>query len=234
MLKHMELLLSVQNINKDLDAYRRKFQQITLKIKSADGLVKRERELQEVHAHQLECKVALARAQKEIEELKQERADLRNRIYGGAISNVRELTAVENEHNHVRQRLRTLENSLGDFKERLEEATKNYDELNATYTVKKDEWEESKQGLIGERNQIGRDYKTIKTRHDERISAIPAPLLKVYNALLKSTNGTPIARVVEGVCQGCFIKLPLSDFEKAKNSSKMHNCNTCNRILFFD
>lgn len=57
-------------------------------------------------------------------------------------------------------------------------------------------------------------------------------LLKRYELLL-GKYGRAVARVIRGVCFGCYILLPTAEAHKKDKNEKVSNCSNCGRFLYW-
>ena len=54
-----------------------------------------------------------------------------------------------------------------------------------------------------------------------------------YNRISKSNPGSAIVKVDRGVCQGCLVKLPMSEINKIRLAENPIIGSCCNRLLIF-
>ena len=87
-------LLSLQSTDQTLALRRRDYRGVEQELKSEDGLPELRENCEKTKVRELESKVEPARLESEIAMLKEKVSELETRLYGGAITNVRELTAI--------------------------------------------------------------------------------------------------------------------------------------------
>lgn len=103
-------------------------------------------------------------------------------------------------------------------------------------------------GLAHTQTLVNEDLASIKERFErmqaqraeitqERetlIKNIPETFLPLYERLMKSKNGLALARMHEGKCEGCHMKLIPSTVVAVQNSKEIARCEDCGRILYIE
>jgi uncharacterized protein len=99
----------------------------------------------------------------------------------------------------------------------------------------------SKESLLGEEKQKTQKHaaalnekkaKVAKVRL-EKAEEVPAALLKKYELLRETRNGTALAPVNNGVCRGCNMNIPPQLFIELQKGEQLLACPTCNRMMFY-
>lgn len=227
-------LLGLQETDQQLARRRRAFREITEELESEGGIPALKEGLEKARHRELEAKVEAARNESEAASLKEKVARLEERLYSGSITNVRELTAIETEHNSARRELARADESIAPLKSIAEEAHQEHGRLQAELAKREQEWAERKGSLTRERNRISKEYKKIGSEREAATQGISAPDLEIYNALLPRMNGVAVVRVDRGVCLGCRVRLPIGEISRIQNATGLVNCSSCGRILLSD
>lgn len=224
-------LLDLQETDQQLALRRRAYRQICEELDSEGGIPRLKKALEQARVKELGLKVEAARNEAETVDLKEKVARLEERLYSGAITNVRELTAIETEHNTVRRELARADESVAPSKMAAEEAEQNYNRLKQELADREKEWETRSKALRKDRARVGAEYKQIGAERESASVGIPAPDLEMYNALLPRMNGVAVVKVDRGVCQGCRVRLPVGEIARMQNATGLVNCSSCGRIL---
>ena len=227
-------LLDLQETDLQLAMRRRAFREITEELESEGGIPQLKESLEKARHRELEAKVEAARNESEAASLKEKVTKLEERLYSGSITNVRELTAIETEHNSARRELARADESIEPLKSIAEEAHQEYERLQGELAQREQEWADRKKGLLKDRSRISKEYKKIGAERESATEGIAAPDLEIYNALLPRMNGVAVVRVDRGVCQGCRVRLPIGEISRIQNATGLVNCSSCGRILLTD
>ncbi len=63
--------------------------------------------------------------------------------------------------------------------------------------------------------------------------ALPPARLKRYEMLLQKRKGLAVVRIIDGVCQGCFMATPPQQFNEVRKGEQICSCPACQRILYY-
>ena len=210
---------------------RRAYRQTVAELESEGGIPELKSALERARVKELELKLEAARNESEAAALRDKVKQLEERLYSGAITNVRELTAIETEHNTARRELARVDEAIAPSKLGAEEATEAHSRQKLELEEREAAWSKRRKELLKKRSKIGAEYKKIGAERESATEGIPELDLEVYNALLPRMNGVVVVRVDRGVCQGCRVRLPIGEISRMQNADGLVNCSSCGRIL---
>jgi hypothetical protein len=179
----------------------------------------------------IERRATLAHLETDVDALRERVEELEERIYGGAVTNLRELSAVEEEQTVARRALAQAEEALGPARVLAEESERNNEELTTTLAEREESWKEAEPRL---RKQLAVARAEVENLVEERAGVaddVPPRELTLYDQLLFRRNGVAVAHVERGVCQACHITLPLRDSARLRRADALITCGNCGRIL---
>ncbi|MCH7970247.1 MAG: hypothetical protein IH960_04290 [Chloroflexi bacterium] len=223
-------LLSLQDTDQALALRRRDYRQVEQELKSEGGLPELRESCEKVRVMELESKVETARLESELAMLKGKVAELETRLYGGAITNVRELTAIETEHSAARRNLAQVEESIAPAEIAAEHARQQFEGLTQELTEKEGLWKARNIELRQEKVRVGTEYNKMLELRNAEASEIPEDDLARYTRLFRSNRGVAVVRVERGVCQGCAVRLPVGELTRLRNADGPIPC-SCGRAL---
>jgi len=223
-------LLSLQDTDQALALRRRDYRQVEQELKSEGGLPELRENCEKVRVMELESKVETARLESELAMLKGKVAELETRLYGGAITNVRELTAIETEHSAARRNLAQVEESIAPAEIAAEHARQQFEGLTQELTEKEGLWKARNIELRQEMVRVGTEYNKMLELRNAEASEIPEDDLARYTRLFRSNRGVAVVRVERGVCQGCAVRLPVGELTRLRNADGPIPC-SCGRAL---
>lgn len=223
-------LLSLQDTDQALALRRRDYRQVEQELKSEGGLPELRENCEKVRVVELESKVETARLESELAMLKGKVAELETRLYGGAITNVRELTAIETEHSAARRNLAQVEESIAPAEIAAEHARQQFEGLTQELTEKEGLWKARNIELRQELVRVGTEYNKMLELRNAEASEIPEDDLARYTRLFRSNRGVAVVRVERGVCQGCAVRLPVGELTRLRNANGPIPC-SCGRAL---
>ena len=200
-------------------------------LETQGGLSTLREECERSRARVLETQVEHRRLESEAATLRERLKALQERLYGGAITNVRELTAVESEHSTARRAVAQVEEALAPALAASVEAQTRHEELTAQLAGRERVWEAAESQLEARRDQLAEEIEEFTRERGEASEAVPEGDLSLYESLLSRKGGVAVVRVNRGVCQGCRVRLPLRELSRLRSSDGLVLCSSCGRIL---
>ncbi|MBC8452878.1 MAG: hypothetical protein H8D69_00230 [Chloroflexi bacterium] len=223
-------LLSLQDTDQALALRRREYRKVETELDSEGGLPELRENCEKIRVRELEAKVETARLESDLAMLKQQVSELETRLYGGAITNVRELTAIETEHSTARRNLAQVEESIAPAEVAAEHARQQYEQLTKELAEQEKFWDARQMELRQEKAKRGTAFNEMLEIRNAEASQIPEEDLARYTRLFRSNRGIAIVRVDRGVCQGCAVRLPVGELTRLRAASGPIPC-SCGRAL---
>ncbi len=223
-------LLSLQDTDQALALRRREYREVEEELKSEGGLPELRESCEKIRIRELEAKVETARLESDLAALKNQVGELETRLYGGAITNVRELTAIETEHSTARRNLAQIEESIAPAEVAAEHARQQFADLTTELTEKEKVWKTRRVELGQAKTKVGTEFNKMLEIRNAEAELIPEEDLARYTRLFRSNRGIAIVRVDRGVCQGCAVRLPVGELTRLRNSDGPIPC-SCGRAL---
>ena len=223
-------LLSLQGTDQSLAIRRREYREVQTESDSEGGLPELRESCDKTRVRELEAQVETARLESDLAVLKDEVAELETRLYGGAITNVRELTAIETEHSSARRNLAQVEEAIAPAQVAAEHARQQFTDLIADLEAKEKAWKTRKIELRSEKTEKGTAFNEMLQIRNDEAAQIPDDHLARYTRLFRSNRGIAIVRVDRGVCQGCAVRLPVGELTRLRAADGPIPC-SCGRAL---
>ena len=94
-------------------------------------------------------------------------------------------------------------------------------------------WAQEEQASLSQKQaELNSALATLEKKRKDLASKLDTASLELYQALRRIRQGTAVAKVEQGVCQGCRIALPMSELQRAKIGQELVQCGSCERILY--
>jgi predicted nucleic acid-binding Zn-ribbon protein len=193
--------------------------------------------LNEAKAQLIAAEEHLAALTKQQREMEWELDDLRNNIkqlsgklYDGKIKNPKELLGLEHEVGTLKSMLKQKEDKLLDLMSEVE---------TSQHKVKYDKERFQKLGVDRQREQevltqrqseVSGQLSGLQQDRQAMVSGIAPEALGLYEGM-KSRKAQVVVRVEQGMCKGCRLTLPMSEWQRAK-AGNLVQCSSCGRILY--
>ena len=167
----------------------------------------------------------------EAESHKERSESLNSQLYGGEITNPRDLESLEREASNVRVLVERQESAISDIKDQIEQAQSRksqlqfkLDEVRTAWEIRQAELQElikalkaQREGFEGQRSKLTEGWDATSLQH--------------YESLRKTKGGLAVAKVERGLCQGCRMSLPTHQQQRVRNGRQTVLCSSCGRML---
>ena len=226
-----------------------------LELQSEDTAIKRLQErktslpeaarLAEVNEQLAESTADLEIAQKQHDEVAREQDKLEGeigiidakiakeeqRLFGGAVSNPKELGALQAEVAMLKRKRAEAEDSLLEVMVQKEDATATLERIRGEQSDASKEREQLATVVGNLTTEIDTQLQAHESKRETATSGLPAALLDLYDKLRQTKHGVGAAALAAGTCQGCHTKLSNKEVERIKAEGGLQRCDNCRRIL---
>jgi predicted nucleic acid-binding Zn-ribbon protein len=182
--------------------------------------------------------------QKNLEELKHQRreaeADLddvtskinntNQQLYGGKITNPKELSNLQHEVNTLKNMNDQLETKALEIIDRVEAAEKTVADANVNYQKLEEEWQQEQKQLETDTALLQKTLAELTEKRQLLASQIESPALNLYERV-RQQKKQAVSKVEQGICRACRISVSASNLQKARGGQPVQ-CGSCGRILF--
>jgi len=74
---------------------------------------------------------------------------------------------------------------------------------------------------------------SVQDKRDKLAKSVSPSWVKRYDKLLKKRDGLAVVRVLDAVCQGCFMTIPPQKYNDICLGEQIFTCPTCQRTLYY-
>jgi predicted nucleic acid-binding Zn-ribbon protein len=154
-------------------------------------------------------------------------------LYGGAISNPRELQALQDEIASLNRRVGLLEDDEIAVMEQLEPVEAAIAEHDARIVEERATIDRLRDRLSVAEAEIDVELDAEQAARAVAVAAVPDALLGEYEAIRARAGGIGVARLSAGVCGGCHLRLPAVEVDRIKKlpPDALAHCEECGRLL---
>ncbi len=154
------------------------------------------------------------------------------RLYSGAVRNPKELEDVERDVAQQRRQHSQAEDTLLDALIALEAATEAHTAAQAELIERTREWTAAEAALRAEQAQLAERLAAERARQAALRQAVPADLLRVYDALRPRRGGRAVARLDDDTCSECRVAVSPGRIAAIREGDDLVYCENCGRILW--
>lgn len=203
-------------------AYRRRYSQAKATYEAAG------RALQNVTGE-------LKDSELKLKTMDEKRTAYEKRLYNGSISNPKELSAVEREIEVLKEQQSELDGVVLGLYDAVEAAKQRSDEARTALETSEAQARAAIKKEAAEKVSLESRVSELTAKRNEMAAGVTdKALMSRYNAVRKRTNGTAVAKVHEGKCEGCHVGVTAYIMRNLYSSDDVQTCENCGRILMLD
>lgn len=169
-------------------------------------------------------------AEAEVDDLLSKIAVVEGQLYGGKITNPKELSNLQHEATTMKTKSEELENSTLEIIDRVEEAERKLAETTADFHRLEEDWQAEQKQLADDIDKLRAELSDLKSKREQLSAQIEPPALALYERI-RQQKKQAVVKVEQGICRACRISLSASILQKARGGQPVQ-CGTCGRIVF--
>ncbi|MBN2002635.1 MAG: hypothetical protein JXA21_04700 [Anaerolineae bacterium] len=203
----------IETLLKDQTEIHNAEQAVNTKIKAASNAKKIQEELE----------FELSKTQNKLQQTERQ-------LYGGSVTNARELQDLQTEAETLRRRIASLENDLLSAMDVQEETDSAVTSAQNHLRDLQSQWEEQHQHLLTEREEQKKRGNVLMEELQGVKKQIPPAILDAYRYLKDRTGGLPVARLKGNMCSRCGVEVSMPT-ERQANRGEEAYCDGCHRLI---
>jgi len=223
-------LFQLQEVDLELESNEQAHKRISGQIGDSKAVIETQTKLAEESKLLEEIIQQQHSVEWDIDDITGKLASVEEKLYSGRVGNPKELTDLQNEANQLKARRVQLEDKDLEIMEQVEAATSSQTALENELKKLEAEWRRQQKEFSAELERLKGVISSLKERRQSLAAEIEPQAVEIYQGL-KKQRGTAVAKVEQGMCQGCRIMLPVNEFREARTGS-MVRCGSCGRVLF--
>jgi len=153
-------------------------------------------------------------------------------LYGGKITNPKELQDLQQEAVSLRRQVNAVEDELLEQMISAEELQSDVETTQALLENAESTLTRKRELLEGERTVAVSEIDRLSSERETVAQTAPPDELSLYRELRNKRRGIAVAKVVDGACSACGSNLSAALLQQAKSPLFIAYCDTCSRILY--
>ncbi len=224
-------LYKLQQIDSELDFARKRIDIID-SILNDHQEINLARQTQEEHQKYLAEKQGdLKFAEYNVEDQNQKITKNQQRLYGGAITNPKELEDLQLEFTSLQNFLSVLEDRQLEAMLDMEQAQETYNQ-SASYAEEISHRKETENAVLqSEKGELVSRIEILEENRNDHIVDTTILDLPTYEKIRKSSGGIAVTLMVGNSCSACGASIPSAIEQEVRSPTKMSFCPACKRIL---
>lgn len=225
-------LYELQEIDLEIDAKNEALTLVVSRLGDSEALAEARVSLATEEERLVELERSQRDVEREVEDLRSKVALLEEKLYGGSVKNPKELASLQEQVEHLKRKRRGQEDKVLDIMTEVEAMQKNVSLKSREVARIDEDWRAEQATLSGEQAELNAALADLDQKRKDLISRIDAASLELYQGLRRKRQGRAVAKVEQGMCQGCRIVLPLNVLQRARIGQELVQCSSCERILY--
>ena len=177
-------------------------------------------------------------AQLVVEQIETREQSVEGRLYGGAVTNPRELEAFQEEQSMLRRQKAEAEDVLLEHMVATDELQEALTGARESVSTLEEERRQRLPILHEQEHTLSVELEELERRRSALLPQFSPQILSTYETLLTSRGGHAVSKVESArgmdICGACRIALPRSDTERLRIGESLVQCNNCRRILYME
>jgi len=223
-------LYELQEVDLELESNEQTLQQVMSQLGESQAVAKVRSQLASQSQRLEELKHTQHSLEWEIDDIGTKLATLEEELYSGRIKNPKELANLQHEVSGLKVKRGELEDKTLEIMEQVEMATASVAGTSSQLKTLEAEWQSQQQKLATDIERLETTLADLKHKRELMSARVDVKVVESYDELRKQ-KGTAVAKVEQGVCQGCRISLSNAELQRVRSGSLMQ-CSSCGRILF--
>jgi predicted nucleic acid-binding Zn-ribbon protein len=168
----------------------------------------------------------------DIQDLKNKIKGFNTQLYGGKTSNHKELIAIQQEVEMLKERQKGKEDQVLDIMVEVEAAQAQVKAKSGELETIEKEWQRRQEELQREGKDLKNYVSSLEQDRLQASSRISKTSLELYTDV-QARRGEAVVKVERGMCQGCRLTLPVNEWQRVR-SGALVQCSSCSRMLYLE
>jgi len=224
-------LFSLQELDLVLDRIQKTTKKAESELNIGIGLENLEEKLQEEKTRLAEFQSLQKSQQQDVEVQRERSTRLDEQLYGGSITNPRDLESLQQEAANARGALEKMDGVLVELTLQAEESQSKCDSLAKKHADISTTWDKRRAELEDELKRSNSESSEVASQRHEMAAILDPASVQQYENLRRTKGGLGVAKVERGLCQACRMSLPTQQRQKVRSAHLTVLCSSCGRIL---
>lgn len=224
-------LYELQLIDNEIDDKRSTLVRLERQLDEKGELLSAQRKLAEEEESLRKLRAELRRLELDLEDISSKIASTQAMLYGGEVTNPKELAGLQQESEYLKRRQSEVEDQVLETMAEAEEKESRLKLDQERLQRMEQEREAEQEELRRQADELRSRLASLEEGRNEALGPVPQEDLAVYEDLRGRKGGQAVALLEVGICQGCRVALPTSLIQKVRRGEDLVYCGSCQRVL---
>lgn len=222
-------LYDLQGLDLELEERRQTLAQVETLLADEGSVREARQRLEQARGEVLLRERELRRQEGEMEALHQKLMALETKLYGGTVTNFKELQGLHQDAEFLKRKHQGQEEEVLELMEKVEEGKRLVVQLSQHLGEVEKARKVQVEELSAQRQELSQAIAALEERRARLLQRIDPAGLNLYQEVRRSRQPA-VVRVEQGRCLGCRVSLSLNEIQKARRAPAL--CSSCGRILY--
>lgn len=224
-------LYHLQQIDLKLDKRRKRARAIKTALETDSTVTEARTAVTDLEDQLRPLETSVSDQNLEMQSLTRQRDELSQRLYGGTVSNPKELEDLQGKISELERRHATLEEDSLQAMDQVEALQTDLSTAQDQLSQAESAWTAQNATLTDEFKQLRREIKKLKTLRESALEQVEPDALRLYKQLRKAKGGRAVAVLDGDACSACRVDQTVTDMQKIRRTDELVFCSSCGRIL---
>lgn len=225
-------LYRLQELDLELDAGKKRIQEIEAELSDDEALAKARKAVDECEQVLAAARSTNLAAEHAVGSQQEKIKTTESRLYGGTVTNPKELQDLQLESEALKRYMETLEERMLVAMLELDEAQDNAEKARLAFDQVEARQIEATAQLRGELSSLEEKLKRLEIEREAAIGDVDQDDLKTYEHLRGYIGEHAVVLMRSGSCAACGVALGHSQQQEVRNNEAPFACPQCGRILY--
>ncbi len=228
----MTNLYRLQQVEEALQRGRNRLHEIDRILAEDERVARAEKQFEQARDEFVRAKSQTGEAEQAVSAQRNKIKDTEQSLYGGGVTNPKELQDLQLESESLKRYLTTLEDRLLEAMMELEVAEETYEVAKRNLEQVRTEVAANHEDLTEERAALERDMERLEIEREAALANVQEEDVATYETIKERVGGFPIAVAKDGTCGVCGMTIPGSKAQRVRGGDEIIRCESCGRILY--
>ncbi len=225
-------LYELQEIDLEIDAKREALSEVMGRLGQSEVLDQVRLSLAGDEERLVELERSQREQEREVEDLRAKATASEEKLYGGTVKNPKELASLQEQVVNLQRKMRERDDKTLDIMAEVDTMQQKVSLKRGEVAKIEEDWRAEQASLSQQQAELGAALASLEQKGKDLAGKLDASSLELYQALRRKRHGRAVAKVEQGMCQGCRIALPMSELQRARLGQELVQCSSCERILY--
>ncbi len=224
-------LYQVQELELDIIKRTKRIKSINVLLEDDEELKKQQETFTSKEERLDECQKSVKEMEHQIALVVDKRQVSETRLYGGEVTNTKEMQDMQMEIEALMRRQTQLDEQLLQLMIERDRAAADFEEKQGKLEATSAEYEALQKELLTEKRALKKSVDALMADRRAAIEQVPEQVIKIYHGMRSAKSNRPVSILKDNACMVCGIEQNHIVITAINRGEQLVRCNNCGRIL---